>query len=391
MPIDANEAQSSISKKSNILLLGLVSLLNDASSEIIQPVLPLFISSLGGGGIAIGLIGGLGDGIPSIIKIFSGHMADRLGRKKPLVVAGYGLSAFSKLLFPLSTIWQHVFILKSLERCGKGIRSAPRDAIIADCAAQQVRGQGFGILRAMDSFGAVIGSALAYLLWQAGLDLRSIIVIGALLAAMSFLPLLKVGDTIQAPQPNLKMNFSSLSPDLRRFIIVASLFALANFSYMFFILRAQSFFSGALSIGAPLLLYTLFNVCYASLAAPAGILSDRIGRRNVLSAGYGLFAIVSFGFVTVTSTAGLIVLFMLYGSVYALVDGVQSAFVSDLCKSSSRGTALGIYYGAVGFASIFSGAIAGVLWQSEGPETTFLYGAVVAALAVLALQTMKKK
>jgi sugar phosphate permease len=154
--------------RSNIGLLGLVSLLNDASSEIIQPILPLFISSLGGGAVAIGLVGGFSDGIPSILKIFSGYWADKMGNKKTLVVAGYGLSALSKLLFPLSMIWQQVFILRGLERCGKGIRSAPRDAIIADSATKESRGRGFGILRAMDSSGAVIGSALAYLLWRAG-------------------------------------------------------------------------------------------------------------------------------------------------------------------------------------------------------------------------------
>ena len=280
--------------RSNIKLLGLVSLLNDASSEIIQPILPLFISSLGGGGVAIGLIGGLSDGIPSILKIFSGYWADKMGKKKPLVVAGYGISALSKLLFPLSMIWQQVFILRGLERCGKGIRSAPRDAIIADSATKENRGRGFGILRAMDSTGAVIGSALAYLLWRAGLDFRMIFVIAALLAVLSFVPLLKVRDIIRDPQVGLtlRLSLSSLSPEMKQFMIIASLFALANISYMFFILRAQQFFSGSLATGAPLLLYILFNVFYAGFAVPSGIISDRIGRKNVLTAGYALFVVV---------------------------------------------------------------------------------------------------
>ena len=149
--------------RSNIILLGLVSLLNDSSSEIIQPILPLFIASLGGGGVAIGLVGGLSDGIPSILKVFSGYWADKQGKRKHLVIAGYGLSALSKLFFPLSSIWQQIFLLRILERSGKGIRAAPRDAIIADSATMETRGRGFGILRAMDSSGAVIGSALAYI------------------------------------------------------------------------------------------------------------------------------------------------------------------------------------------------------------------------------------
>jgi MFS family permease len=377
--------------RSNIKLLGLVSLLNDASSEIIQPILPLFISSLGGGGVAIGLIGGLSDGIPSILKVFSGYWADKMGKKKPLVVAGYGLSALSKLLFPLSMIWQQVFILRGLERCGKGIRSAPRDAIIADSATKENRGRGFGILRAMDSTGAVIGSALAYLLWRAGLDFRMIFVIAALLAVLSFVPLLKVRDIIRDPQVGLtlRLSLSSLSPEMKKFMVIASLFALANISYMFFILRAQQFFSGSLATGAPLLLYILFNVFYAAFAVPSGIVSDRVGRKNVLTAGYALFVVVCIGFAAVSSWLGLAALFMLYGLVFAMVDGAQSAFVSDLSHSEARGSALGVYYGAVGFASIFSGVIAGVLWQSQGAQTTFIFGAFAAAVAAIGLLGMR--
>jgi MFS family permease len=296
----------------------------------------------------------------------------------------------AKLFFPFSAIWQHVFILRILERSGKGIRSAPRDAIIADCANPKVRGQGFGLLRAMDSTGAVIGSALAYLLWQAGLNFRTIFMIAALLAILSFVPLLNVKDTARAPNAMLKLCLSSLSPELKQFTAIASLYATANFSYMFFILRAQQIFSGALSIGAPLLLYILFNVVYACLAVPSGMLSDRIGRKNVLIAGYALFALVALGFACVSSAASLVLLFTLYGLVYAMVDGTQSAFVSDLSVSASRGTSLGIYYGAIGGASLVSGIIAGELWQSRGAETTFLFGAFVAALSALALVMMRK-
>jgi len=390
MPQDDTLPETEDSSKSNILLLGLVSLLNDISSEIIQPILPLFIIYLGGGGVAVGLIGGLSDGIPSILKIFSGYWADSLGRRKPLVMAGYGLSALSKLFFPLSTIWQHVFILRIFERSGKGIRSAPRDAIIADSVELENRGRGFGILRAMDSTGAVIGSGLAYILWKAGLDFRTIFMIAALVAVLSFIPLIKVKDVKRAPNAHNVLQLMSLSPDLNRFMVIATLFALANFSYMFFILRAQQFFSGTMAVGAPLLLYILFNVVYAGLAIPCGVISDRIGRKNVLTLGYALFALVALGFAYVSSIAGLVFLFMLYGSVFAIVDGAQSAFVSDLSHSQSRSTSLGLYYGSVGIASIISGAVAGVLWQNNGAESTFLFGAVVAALAAFALQRMRK-
>ena len=172
----------------NILLLGFVSLLNDISSEIIQPVLPLFIASLGGGSLAVGLIGGISDGLPSLLKVLAGCWSDRLGKRKPLVVAGYALSAVGKLFLPAATTWQQVFLLKTLERSGKGVRSAPRDAMISESTDKSNRGRGFGLHRAMDSTGAVIGSILAYLLWQGGMSYSSIFMVAGVLSVLALLP-----------------------------------------------------------------------------------------------------------------------------------------------------------------------------------------------------------
>ncbi|HWQ18963.1 MAG TPA: MFS transporter [Methanotrichaceae archaeon] len=377
---------SRISK--NIILLGLVSLLNDISSEIIQPILPLFIATLGGGSIAVGLIGGLSDGIPSIFKIFAGYWSDRLGKRKPLVVAGYGISAIAKIILPFSAGWQSVFVLKAAERLGKGIRSAPRDAMIAESAEKEVRGRGFGLHRAMDTSGAIVGSALAYLLWSAGLDFRTILLIAGVFSIVALAPFARVQESFKSPAAEMDLRLSDLSPDLRKFIAIASLFALGNFSYMFFILRAQEFFTGAMAVGAPLLLYILFNVIYGALAMPIGIWSDRVGRKNVLTIGYAVFAITSLGFVYVSSAAGLIVLFALYGLVFAMVDASERAFVSDLSCATVRCTSLGIYYGAVGISAIMSGLIAGGLWQGLSPGAAFLFGAFASALAALTLWRM---
>ncbi|MCK9567091.1 MAG: MFS transporter, partial [Methanothrix sp.] len=177
---------------------------------------------------------------------------------------------------------------------------------------------------------------------------------------------------------------------LHRFLVIASLFALGNFSYMFFILRAQGLFSGAEAVAAPLLLYALFNLVYALLAMPVGIWSDRVGRKKVLATGYALFALTALGFATVTSLAGLIALFALYGLVYALVDGSERALVSDLSPGNLRGSSLGLYYGAIGVAAILSSLVAGALWAWWGAEATFLFGAGAAALAAMALLGMKK-
>jgi MFS family permease len=383
----------------NIVLLGIVSLLNDISSEIIQPILPLFIASLGGGALAVGLIGGISDGIPSLLQVFAGFWSDRNRRRKPLVMGGYALSALGKLLLSLSLSWQQVFVLRVLERSGKGIRSAPRDAMISESADTSNRGRGFGLHRAMDSSGAVIGSVAAYLLWKGGLDFSHIFLIAGLLALVALIPFIKVRETHPARQdanpaaaradasPNL--NLSSLTPELRRFMAIASLFALGNFSYMFLILRAQQLFTGTMAIAAPLLLYVLFNFVYAALSIPMGIWSDRIGRKKILTIGYALFSVTAFGFSAISSLEGMIILFGLYGLVYAIVDASQSAFVSDLSHSSIRGTSLGLYYSVVGVAAIVSGLVAGELWSRLGSGPVFLFGSAASILAALALWRMK--
>lgn len=365
----------------NILFLGIVSLLNDTSSEIIQPIMPLFITSLGGGALAVGLVGGLSEGIPSILKILSGYAGDITGKRKSLVVAGYGLSAVAKTLLPISGTWQHVVLLKSIERCGKGVRAAPKDAIIADSSEPSRIGRGFGTVRALDTFGAVLGSGMAYVLWSAGLGFREILAVAAALSLMAFVPLLYVRDIRRSPVAVLRPSISSLSLRLKWFILVASIFSLANFSYMFFLLRAQELFTGALAVGAPLLLYVLFNVVYSGMAIPSGTVSDLIGRRWTLAIGYALFSLVSLGFVFVSSSGWLVLLFVMYGLVFAVVDGGQSAYVSDLSCDEMRCTALGAYHGVVGIASIASGLIAGSLWQIYGPAATFLLGALLAAAA----------
>lgn len=369
----------------NILLLGFVSLLNDISSEIIQPVLPLFIASLGGGSLVVGLIGGISEGLPSLLKVLAGCWSDRLGKRKPLVVAGYALSALGKLFLPAAASWQQVFLLKTLERSGKGVRSAPRDAMISESADISNRGRGFGLHRAMDSTGAVIGSILAYLLWQGGLSYSSIFMVAGVLALLALLPFYRVRESFRAPNCEIRLKLSDISPDLRRFLLIACLFALGNFSYMFFILRAQGLFSGAEAMAAPLLLYVLFNLVYAALAMPIGIWSDRVGRKKVLALGYALFALTALGFATVTSLAGLIALFALYGLVYALVDGSERAYISDLSPGSLRGSSLGLYYGAIGVTAILSSLLAGALWAWWGAEATFLFGAGAAALAAVGL------
>lgn len=375
----------------NILLLGLVSFLTDVSSEMIMPILPLFIKQLGGAGIAVGLITGIAGSVASLLKVFSGYFSDIYGKRKQMVFAGYLVSALAKLFFPLSTAWHHILLLRPLERVGKGIRVAPRDAMVSFYTKKKTRGKGFGIMRAMDTAGAVLGSVLAlFFFWYIGLGFKTIFFIAALVAFLALIPIFFVKEPVVKPKKfALKVGFSKLSNPLRWLILAATAFALGNFSYMFFILKTQEAFAAKLAFVIPILLYVLFNVFYAAFAIPVGIVSDRIGRKKVLLAGYALFAVTCLGFVYFHSLGYFIVLFILYGLTYALVDATQRAYVSDLAPKAIRGTALGTFHTAIGVITLPAGLIAGYLWDVS-TAYTFSFGAAMAVLAVVLLCFVKK-
>lgn len=370
----------------NILLLGIISFLNDVSSEMIMPILPMFITALGGTGLWIGLIGGVRDSVSSLLKVIGGYWSDKTGKRKIFLIIGYLSSPISRFFLSLSQMWQHILLFSGLERVGKGIRTAPRDAIIADSMPEE-RGKGFGIHRALDSLGAILGSVTVFLLfWLFALQFKSIILIAALVASLSLIPLYFVKDQKRKPQDiTLKIGIKSLSKPLKLFILISSLFALANFSYMFFVLRAKEFFTGRLSVGVPILLYILFNIFYTIFAIPFGILSDKIGREKVILLGYFLFSLTCLGFTLFNSLPAFILLFALYGIVYAILEGNQRAFVSDLSAKDLRGIALGTFHTTIGLVTLPAGLIAGALWQSIAPEATFIYGSIISFTSVLLL------
>jgi MFS family permease len=367
----------------NVIILSIVSFLNDLSSEMIMPILPMFLESLGATGQIVGLVGGIRDSISGILKVLCGYWSDKTGKRKIFVYAGYGISSVFKLLLGLSKTAGGAVVFSSMERVGKGLRTAARDAIIAESVDAAQRGKSFGIHRGMDSAGAVLGAGVAFIFLQfTGLGFSAIIIISAVIGLASLVPLRFVSEP-EAPRQNakLKLSLSILPRPLKLFIFVAAIFALGNFSYMFFVLRAQHLFEGHWRTTAPILLYVLFNIFQSALAVPLGLLSDKIGRQKVLIFGFGLFAVVSFGFAFCNSLLLYIVLFALYGVVFAAVDGTERALVSDLAGSDSRATALGTYSTITGLAALPAGIVAGFLWD-KSPVYTFIFGGATAILAI---------
>lgn len=356
----------------------------------------MFITSIGGSGLAVGLVGGLGDSVASILKVFSGYWSDKSGRRKNLVVSGYITSLVSKLLFPLVSVWPYLLILKPMERVGKGLRTAPRDAIIANSTSTGSRGKAFGFHRALDTSGALLGSILAFLFyWFLGLEFRTILLIGAAIGFLSLIPLAPVKEGRTTPREiSFSIGLKGLSKDLKIFILIATIFALGNFSYMFFILKSlgafQQLFPERLAVALPILLYALFNLSYALFSLPIGVLFDRIGKPYVLAIGYSLFALTCMGFMISSSLITFTALFLLYGLFYAFVDGIQRALASDLASKELRGTALGTFHTSIGLATLPASAFAGFLWDINS-NMTFIYGAITGLIATALICFMMKR
>lgn len=369
--------------KRPVFILGIVSFLTDISSEMIYPLVPLFLTSVLGAPLAaVGLIEGLAESSASVFKAASGWTSDRLQRRKPLVVLGYSLSAVAKPLLAAAYVWPFLLFVRFLDRSGKGLRTAPRDALVADVTPAEVRGRAFGFHRSADTLGAVLGPALA-LAFLAYTDNFRLIFLLAFIPAALALPLLSlVGERRPQPSKGLasgRMPFTQLGRPFYAFLAVSALFALGNSSDVFLLLRARDV---GLSVNQVVLAYILFNAVYALLSMPAGIASDRLGRRRVIAAGYLLFAAVYFGFAR--ANAALIwPLLAVYGLYMALTEGVGRALVADFVPSQRRASALGLYQGALGVGVLLSSLIAGLLWDHIEASAPFLTGGAT-ALAALA-------
>ncbi len=371
----------------NVFLLGGVSFLNDLSSDMVFSVMPFFIASLGGTGLAVGLVGGLGEGLSGLLKVGSGYCSDRWGRKKPLIFGGYLLSAIVKAVFPFVGSWPALAALVPVERIGKGLRTAPRDAVLAHSASVEARGRAFGIHRALDTAGAFLGALGAFVLfWGLRWDLRAVLATAAVIAFSSLIPLAFVEEPAAASgSGSWKIVPGGLPQSYRRYLLAATVFGLGNFTYMFFILKAKTVFGETFgprsAIALPILLYVGFNVVYALACIPAGGLADRFGKRNTLAVGYGLYAFTCLGFAGARSPGAFVILFVLYGLAFGLMEGTSRALASDFAAGGAAGTVLGAFHTCTSLAVLPAGIIAGLLWNHD-PGLPFIYGAVSGVLAV---------
>jgi MFS family permease len=401
----------------NVWVMTVTSFLNDVSSEMLLNLMPLFLFNvLGVRTSIVGMIEGLAEATASLLKAYSGWLSDRLGERKRLAVLGYALSTCAKPFLYFADRWLWVLGVRFTDRVGKGIRTAPRDALVADSIDENQRGLAFGLHRAGDTAGAVLGLIVALLiviLTQGNNDQLSrstfqlVVLISMIPAVLAVLVIVFGAKDVERPQKRelAKTEVKRQSPRIRLrdfdrrfrfFLLVIVIFTLGNSSDAFLILRAQN---AGLSVSAVMGVMILFNFVYALVSTPAGVLSDRIGRRKLLIGGWIFYALVYLGFARTSTDIHIWILMAAYGIYYGMTEGVAKAFVADLVSLEQRGTAYGLYNAAIGLMAFPASLIAGILWQGFGrwsgfgAGAPFLFGAVLAlaASALLALMPQRSE
>ncbi|MEA3457225.1 MAG: MFS transporter [Candidatus Thermoplasmatota archaeon] len=376
----------------NLLIVGLVSLFTDLSSQMVFPLVPLYLISIGAGAWVVGLVEGAAETTASLLKVFSGYWSDRISKRKPFVFAGYGLSSITKPLFAFAYSWPLVLIVRVFERVGKGIRTAPRDAIIAESTKSSVRGKAYGFHRAMDGIGSVSGAALALLLLPV-LGFKDLFLVAFIPGIIAVLFVLFIKEKnrpkeIKKKNKSLKVSLKDLPRNLKLFILVSTVFSFGHFGYAFLLLKAKNI---GLGNDTAIFLYVIFYLVYTLCTIPAGILSDKIGRKPVLMTGYVLFAAMAIGLLFTSQIYAIFVIFVVYGIFYAMIDGSQRAFVADLAPPDLRATALGTFHTSIGLIALPGGFLAGILWDVISPEATFLFALALALGSILLLVFVKNK
>ena len=380
----------------NVLVLAAVSFLTDASSEIIYPLLPIFLTTvLGTSAAAVGAIEGAAETTSALLKLVSGWWSDRASRRKPLVVAGYALASLARPLVAVAQSAAQVLAIRLTDRVGKGIRGSPRDALIAESVDPAIRGRAFGFHRAADHAGAVVGPLIAFALlrWEQ-LPLRTVFLFAALPGVLSVIVLvLGVRETprhARAASATKKAGVPSLDVSLGRafwtFLASVLLFTLGNSTDAFLILRANQL---GVSVALVPILWAALHVVKSAASVPGGALSDRFGRKPLILAGWAVYAAVYIGFGRATETWHAWALFLAYGTFFGLTEGTQAALIADLVGQARRGTAYGWYYLAVGIGALPASVLFGLIWDRVSPRAAFDVGAGLAFAAALVLLAVR--
>lgn len=390
----------------NVILTGLTSFFTDVSSEMIYPLFQAFMSLVMTTqkamlGPALGIIEGVAESTASLLKVFAGYYSDRMQKRKMPTIAGYGLSAVSKLILVAAAWgWGMVLLARFIDRIGKGIRTAPRDALIAESTPPELQGKSFGFQRGMDFMGAFLGSIVALLLVRRFLDpitgnlstlnafytLFLISIVPAFLGVACLFFVREPHHPLSVnskPKPKPNLNFRHYDPNLQVFFLAQLVFTLGNSSNQFLLLRSMNL---GFALSTVIMMYILFNLASSLLSPVFGSLSDRIGRKKLLIAGYTVYGVIylSFGLITPSSKNLLWVFWIIYGIYYAMTEGVEKAYISDLAPKDSRATALGFYHTIVGIGLLPASLIAGALFAAW-PGLPFVFGSVMAAITVIIL------
>ncbi|MBN1427038.1 MAG: MFS transporter [Anaerolineae bacterium] len=384
----------------NVWVVTITSFLTDISTDMIANLIPLFLANvLGAKTGIIGLIEGIAESTASLLKVLSGQLSDRIGKRKGLTIAGYSISTLAKPFLYFAGSWWWVLIVRFADRVGKGVRTAPRDALVANSIDEKRRGLAFGLHRAGDTAGAMIGLLIALgVVWatQSGsltlerATFQRLVLISIVPAVLAVLVLALGAREIQSPEAKVaeppSLSLHGFDRRFRCFVPVLFLFTLGNSADAFLILRAQE---RGLSVVGMLGMLATFNLVYALISGPAGALSDKIGRRKLIIGGWLAYGVLYLGFALAMTAWQIWLLYALYGIYYGMVEGVAKAYVADIVPHQQRGTAYGIYHAVIGIAALPASLIAGLLWQGLGswqgfgPQAPFLFGAMLALVAVI--------
>lgn len=377
----------------NVYVAGLVSLCMDISSEMVYPLLPLFLTTvLGASKTTVGIIEGIAEATASILKVFSGWLADKFGKKKLLMTIGYGTSALSRPIIAGAGTWFEVLTARFIDRTGKGIRTAPRDALIADSTPKEQLGTAFGFHRMMDTIGAVIGPLAAFIILYFVADglrlvffLSAIPAVAAVLLIIFFLKEKKhARDGAALPRLSIK----SFNGPFRHYLVVIGIFSLGNFADAFIILRAENLGVAKAHIT---IIYLIYNLVYALSAAPLGILADRVGMKKMIFAGFLYYSLIFIGFAFAATGMQMWALFPLFGIFKGMSDGTQRAYLASISPPERKATAFGVYHMVVGITLLPASIIAGILWDTFGPAQTFLYGSILSFVAAAVFLAGRRK